>query len=196
MVFEPFFTTKERGRGTGLGLATVYGIVHQSGGHITVESEPGKGAVFRVYFPVVERELASPGLPERAGRGGTETILLVEDEDLVRKAALRILRKNGYNVLDACGPEQAVQLGMQHEQSIDLVLTDVIMPGMNGYQLTQLLLDKRSGLRVLFMSGYTDGAVLRSATVPPEAAFLQKPFSPATLLRKVREVLDGPRGGG
>ena len=190
-IFEPFFTTKERGRGTGLGLAMVYGIVRQSGGHITVESEVGRGTTFRVYFPIVRGTHAAPPVQAAGvGRGGHETILLVEDEELVRRAASRILRKKGYTVLDATTPEHAIALAKQHGPTIDLVLTDVIMPRIDGYELARRLLAEHGSLRVLYMSGYTDAAARERSGRQSDAPFLQKPFGPAALLSKVREVLD------
>jgi hypothetical protein len=195
-IFEPFFTTKVRGKGTGLGLATAYGIVQQTGGHIWPYSEPGKGTTMRVYLPRVD-EPADP--VERAGEvapahGGTETILLVEDEAPVRSVTRQLLERNGYTVLEAADGATAVSLvdGAAGGTHVDLLLTDVIMPGMSGRDLATQLKTRRPELRVLFMSGYTDDAVVRHGMLEPGLAYLEKPFRPATLLRKVREVLQNP----
>ena len=191
-IFEPFFTTKELGKGTGLGLSMVYGIVKQSGGYIWVHSEVGKGSAFKVYLPRVfehEQEIASP-FPASAPRQGKETILLVEDDPLVRELAFEILQSRGYNVLVAEHPETAIQLCRQHAGKIHLVLTDVVMPGMNGSQMVDEISAMRPGISVLFMSGYTDTAIIRDGNFDEATAFLQKPFSPTVLGRKVREMLD------
>ena len=191
-IFEPFFTTKELGKGTGLGLSMVYGIVKQSGGYIWVHSAPGKGSSFRVYLPRVfenEQELASP-FPAAQNLAGKETILLVEDDPLVRGLALEILRSRGYSVLVAERPDAALEICRQHAGKIDLVLTDVIMPGMNGREMADEILAMRPEVGVLFMSGYTDTAVMRNGNGGKLASFLQKPFSPTVLGRKVREMLD------
>jgi two-component system, cell cycle sensor histidine kinase and response regulator CckA len=191
-MFEPFFTTKEKGKGTGLGLATVYGVVKQSGGDISVYSEPGQGTTFKVYLPCVEYEtgVALPtSVPSRRA-AGTETILLVEDDERLCVLSRRVLEARGYIVLEARNGQEALVLCDQHEGPIDLVATDVVMPGINGGMLVERLAVKRPTLRVLFMSGYTDDDLLRRGIVDPRMAFLPKPFTPEALASKVREVLD------
>jgi PAS domain S-box-containing protein len=189
-IFEPFFTTKEMGKGTGLGLSTAYGIVKQSGGYVWVYSEPGKGSTFKVYLPRVEGVPAAayPARPAAPPRGD-ETILLVEDEELVRKLAHTLLEGLGYTVLEAPGGEHALEIARTHPGPIHLVLTDVVMPGMGGADLASRLHAARPGLRVLYMSGYTDDAIVRHKVLEPGTSFLQKPFTPAVLARKVREAL-------
>jgi PAS domain S-box-containing protein len=192
-LFEPFFTTKEFGKGTGLGLATVYGIVKQSGGYIWVYSEPGRGATFKVYLPRVEQAgepVAAPQPPARA-LGGTETILLAEDEAAVRNLARRVLEKYGYKLLLAATGRDGVQVAQQHVGSIDLLVTDVVMPEMGGRELAQVLTTLQPGLKVLYLSGYTDDAIVHHGVLDAGVAFLQKPFKPDELARKIREVLDG-----
>ena len=190
-IFEPFFTTKEMGKGTGLGLATVYGIAKQSGAHITVESEPEKGTVFKLYLPRVGE---APGLAERecpvqVARRGSETVLLVEDDEALRTLAREILSILGYTVLEATSPSEALRLAGGHPGTIDVLLTDVVMPQMNGRQVADHLLVARPDLKVLFMSGYTDGAIVQHGVLEPGTHFLQKPFTPDGLGRKLREVL-------
>jgi PAS domain S-box-containing protein len=190
-IFEPFFTTKEKAKGTGLGLSTVYGIVKQSGGDIQVYSEPGQGTAFKIYLPRVDdapSERSVPAPPVAPSRG--ETILLVEDEDAVRKAAERILRAAGYEVVSAATGAAAVAFVAEHQRAIDLLLTDVVMPKMSGRELADRLMTDAPGLKVLFTSGYTDNAIVHQGALDPGTAFLGKPFSPAALVRKVREVLD------
>jgi CheY-like chemotaxis protein len=191
-VFEPFFTTKEFESGTGLGLATVYGIVSQSGGHVEVYSEPGLGTTFKVYIPREKDTEAIAEPPERPATSarGTETILFVEDEPGVRTLARAILEKCGYVVLDACEPYDALALVSHYEKPIDLLVTDVVMPNMSGRQLVERLLRDRPGLRVLYISGYADDAVVRHGIIDAGTPFLQKPFTPDVLAQKVREVLN------
>ena len=192
-IFEPFFTTKEHGKGTGLGLSTVFGIVQQAGGGVWVYSELGHGTTFKIYLPRVDAELdVSPSLPTSIGLRGNETILLVEDEQAVREVARRILEKNGYSVLVAQSPEDAVALSELREEPIHLVLTDVIMPRMTGAELSTRLLSRRPSLKVLYMSGYTDGSIASQGVLKGGALFVQKPFTAESLARKVRGVLDGP----
>jgi two-component system cell cycle sensor histidine kinase/response regulator CckA len=192
-IFEPFFTTKEAGKGSGLGLATVYGIVKQSGGNIWVYSEQGLGATFKVYLPVDTAEGVAPGHSAPA-RGqwskGTETVLLVEDAPMIRRLAREIMLRAGYKVIEAGDANQAMQLADTHAH-IDLLLTDLIMPGPSGVDLAEQLRAVRADIRVLFMSGYTDNAIVRNGLLGESNAFLQKPFTPEELLRKLRRVIDG-----
>jgi len=191
-LFEPFFTTKEVGKGTGLGLATVYGIVKQSGGYIWVYSEPGRGTTVKVYLPRVpgaaEPPLPAPELP--ALRGGHETVLLVEDAAPVRTLARRSLEARGYTVLDAADGPSAIELSARHAGAIAVLVTDVVMPGMSGRELAERLAPTRPEMKVLYTSGYTDDAMVRQGVLNAGVAFLQKPFVPDSLARKVRDVLD------
>ncbi len=191
-IFEPFFTTKEQGKGTGLGLATVYGIVKQSGGYIFVYSERGRGTTFKLYLPRVDEPVASASLgPVEAGLPrGTETVLLVEDEPGVRSFVRNILQQYGYTVLEARHGFEALVIAHQHPASIHLLLTDVVMPQMSGPEVAAHLIPLRPDLKVLYMSGYSDEAVIHHGVMAPATAFLQKPCGPDTLVRKVREVLD------
>jgi signal transduction histidine kinase len=190
-VFEPFFTTKERGKGTGLGLATVYGIVQQSDGHVRVDSAPGAGTTFRVYLPRVEAPVEAPreAAPVTAPEAGSETVLVAEDEPLVRVLVRKTLTQAGYRVLEAGGGEEALQLAARHDGTIHLLVTDVVMPGMSGRELMRRLAEVRPSVKVLYMSGYSDEAVERHGVLDPGTAFMQKPFTPSVLARRVREVL-------
>jgi two-component system cell cycle sensor histidine kinase/response regulator CckA len=194
-IFEPFFTTKGTRKGTGLGLATVYGIVKQSGGHIWLYSEPNHGITFKIYLPLVEEvtqpvAAISPGAPLA---GGSETILLVEDEEGVRDLARRILELKGYKVITASNPTEAAQVCGRHEGPIHLLLTDVIMPTMSGRQLAEHVAFLRPELKVLYMSGYTDNAIVPHGILEEGVQFLQKPFAPNLLIRRVREALEAPQ---
>ncbi len=188
-IFEPFFTTKGIGKGTGLGLATTYGIIKQSGGHIEVYSELGVGTTFKVYLPVVDGSSASAPTEPVVVRGGTESVLLVEDQVNVRTFALLALQTYGYAVTPAVDGRDALNL-VSGGIAVDLLVTDVVMPGMSGRELAEALRRQNPGLKVLFTSGYTDDAVVRHGVLDADAAFLQKPYTPMALARKVREVLD------
>jgi nitrogen-specific signal transduction histidine kinase/CheY-like chemotaxis protein len=191
-VFEPFFTTKVTGKGTGLGLATVYGIVKQSDGHIWLHSEPGKGTSFKIYLPCVDEVVGdqanAAGMPLVAK--GSETLLLVEDEDQVRRIVQEILEQQGYDVLTAANGEEALRLAEVHGSKIHLLLTDLVMPQMSGRELAEELTTLQPKLKVLYMSGYTDDAIVRHGLLDASLSFIQKPFDVATAARKVREVLD------
>jgi hypothetical protein len=190
-IFEPFYTTKQQGKGTGLGLATVYGTVKQSGGDIWVYSEPGRGTTFKIYFPKVT-EAFSPGdhVPSPISRHGVETILLVEDEKAVRELVAEMLKRQGYRLLKAAGPLEALELSRQYEGTIHMLLTDVIMPQMSGRQLAGQLQPTRPGMRVLYLSGYTENAIVHHGVLEANVEFLAKPFSQHALAEKVRDVLD------
>jgi two-component system, cell cycle sensor histidine kinase and response regulator CckA len=193
-LFEPFYTTKEAGKGTGLGLATVHGIVKQSGGDVYVYSEVGHGTTFKVYFPRLSESAEAdicpaenPAIPP----GGSETLLLAEDDDVLRALGARVLGALGYKVLVARTGAEALRIVAEYDGTIDLIATDVVMPGMNGSHLVEKVLEARPGIRVLFMSGYTDDEVMRRGVIDGQTAFLQKPFTPDLLAQKVRGVLDG-----
>jgi PAS domain S-box-containing protein len=192
-IFEPFFTTKERGQGTGLGLATVYGIVKQSDGYIWVDSVPGKGASFQIYLP---RHAGQPAVEEQKfdlgeKLGGSESILLVEDAEPLRKLAQTFLEASGFRVLSAGSGEEALEVAAGCGRSLDLLLTDVVMPGMNGRVLAEQLSPRQPGIKVLYMSGYTDSFIAGHGVLEPGTHFLHKPFTEEVLIRKVRDVLDG-----
>ncbi len=192
--YEPFFTTKEVGKGTGLGLATVHGVVAQSGGHIWLYSEPGEGTTFKIYLPVDESGGTLDSGALRAAPTdltGDETILVVEDEPTVLTLACRVLRRFGYQVHEAASPDEAVRVNHRIGGPLHLLLTDVVMPGASGHQLGRQLSLERPHLKVLYMSGYTDNAIVHHGVLDPDATLLEKPLSAEDLARKVREVLDG-----
>ncbi len=190
-IFEPFFTTKEQGKGTGLGLATVYGTVKQSGGDIWVYSEPGRGTTFKIYFPRVD-EAASSGDSGQSSipRHGVETILLVEDEKAVRELIAEMLKRQGYRILKAADPIEALEVSRRYQGTIHMLLTDVIMPQMSGRQLAGQLVPTRPGMKVLYLSGYTENAIVHHGVLEADVEFLAKPFSHHALSEKVRDVLD------
>jgi CheY-like chemotaxis protein len=192
-IFEPFFTTKEVGKGTGLGLSTVYGIVQQSGGFLDLESEVGSGATFLVYLPHAREDLSESAPPDRevrSSRGGGETILLVEDDAALRALATRLLERFGYRTLVAPNGQEALRTSRAHEGAIDLLLTDVVMPGMSGRDLADRLTGERTRMRVLFVSGYTDDTILHHGVLQTGIQLLPKPYTPDVLAQKLREVLE------
>jgi CheY-like chemotaxis protein len=198
-IFEPFFTTKEVGQGTGLGLATVYGIVQQSGGHIRVYSELGRGTAFKIYFPRLDeappaREQQSDEVSTWTGSG---TLLIVEDDAAVRQVAARVLKDRGYTVLEARRPSEARRICAEHGSTIDLLLTDVIMPECTGTELARELSSLHPRMRVVYMSGYPGGGASRAGALGPGTAYLEKPFSPAALTEKIVAAMKGvPTGEG
>jgi CheY-like chemotaxis protein len=193
-IFEPFFTTKGPGKGTGLGLSTVYGIVTQSGGHIGVSSTHGQGTAVTIDFPRVDDPLtaSTPNLPQTSPPQGTETVLLVEDEATVRSVAREVLQMVGYTVLEAATGEEALQRVEQHSGPIHLLVTDVVMPGMDGRELAVRLMINYPAMQVLYLSGYTDEAIAHHRVLQAGIELLHKPFTPEALARRVREVLDQP----
>jgi len=196
-VFEPFYTTKEQGKGTGLGLSTVYAAIQQGGGHVQARSDQGHGTTFEVFLPLCperpdEDETRAGGELAAARRASSEKILLVEDEESVRSLVRHALEKAGYTVLVAANGPEALELEREHQASIELLLTDLVMPRMGGRELAEELARRRPGLRVLLMSGYTDDAVVRNGGLEAGTEFLQKPFSLGTLVSMVRRVLDAP----
>jgi signal transduction histidine kinase len=195
-LFEPFFTTKEKGKGTGLGLSTVYGIIKQSGGNIWAYSEAGRGSTFKVYLPRVTEAVKRYKPKEIAPvlAKGTETILLVEDEEAVRTMISRVLQGSGYRILEACQGKEAIEVCQKHPGVIHLMVTDVIMPQMSGRELAERLAAVRPEMKVLFMSGYPDKAIVHHGVLDPGTAFLQKPFTLTALETKVREILEAPAG--
>jgi CheY-like chemotaxis protein len=189
-IFEPFFTTKERGKGTGLGLSTVYGIVKQSGGEITVESEVGKGSVFRIYLPLVEGVMEDQKEEEQGAWGGKETVLVVEDEENVRRLVAEVLEGQGYEVLEASGGEEVLQIMEGYGGRVDLILTDVVMPGISGRELGKRSVERWGMVKVLYMSGFFDEERVSLNVLEEGMNYVQKPFTIDALTRKVREVLD------
>jgi nitrogen-specific signal transduction histidine kinase len=191
-IFEPFFTTKPKGKGTGLGLATVYGVVKQSGGYIWVQSQPGRGTRFQIFLPRVEEALAvepAAGTTESAPHGG-ETVLLVEDEELLRRMTREVLESSGYHVLEAANADEAVRVSRSYPGTIQVMLTDVVMPGLTGPELARVLSGVRPHMKVLYVSGYTDDACVPAVRAAEGTDFLQKPFTPAALESRLRTLLD------
>jgi CheY-like chemotaxis protein len=195
-VFEPFFTTKGLGRGTGLGLSTVYGIVKQSDGFIWVYSELGQGSAFKIYLPRVDQPMDSTTAEEAEPQtlSGAETILLVEDEEVLREMTARVLRRSGYTVLEAKNGDEALAVAKAHPSPVQLVLTDVVMPGLSGPKLVERFTAMQANVKVLYMSGYPDEAIVRRGVLEPGTAFLEKPFRMRALLGKIRELLGHGEG--
>jgi two-component system, cell cycle sensor histidine kinase and response regulator CckA len=193
-VFEPFFTTKGNRKGTGLGLATVFGIVNHTGGHISVESEPGRGATFNLYFPPVPGAVhgESPSDETRSEEKGSGTVLVVEDQDEVRQLTCAILRSLGFHVLEAADGMEAMLVAADYKHPIRLLVTDVIMPGINGRELAESMAQSRPEMRVLYMSGYTDRIMSKGGVLNTSVAYLQKPFTPDKLTQTVHRVLRTP----
>jgi CheY-like chemotaxis protein len=193
-IFEPFFTTKEMGRGTGLGLSTSYGIIKQSDGNIWVYSEPGKGTTFKIYLPRVDEPIDKlKEEPVFESLKGSETILVVEDDEVVRNLATRILKKQGYKVLEAPNGGSALIMCEDFKETINLIITDVVMPGMSGRNLVDRLREIHPEMKVLFMSGYTDNVIVHHGILEKEIDFIQKPFTIENLSKKVREILERPK---
>jgi two-component system, cell cycle sensor histidine kinase and response regulator CckA len=192
-IFEPFFTTKEKGKGTGLGLSTVYGIIKQSGGYVFVQSEIGRGTFFTIYFPRIDEPCDAIGAApvSVAASGGNETVLLVEDEESVRQLVRETLESRGYRVLEAASGDAALALAASHQETIHLVITDVVKPGLSGHDLARQLLAKRPGIKIIYLSGYAQDA-FPTPSAEAQKAFLQKPFTLQSLSRKVREILGPP----
>jgi two-component system cell cycle sensor histidine kinase/response regulator CckA len=190
-LFEPFFTTKEAGKGTGLGLATIYGIIRQQGGSIWVYSEAGRGTTFKVYWPVAEaRAIVKSETKPHVSVAGTETILVVEDNASLRELTRKILQRQGYTVLLSGNGEEAMRICDEHDGTIALALTDVVMPGVSGRELANHLQHRRPDMRILYMSGYTDDAILHLGVLNAGVPLLEKPFTPGALVAKIRDVLD------
>lgn len=192
-IFEPFFTTKEKGKGTGLGLATVYGVVKQSGGNIWVYSEPGQGTTFKIYLPLVGQVVEEAEVRQAVSEfhQGSGIVLLVEDEEAVRELVRDRLQRIGYTVLEAKDGADAIRISQRHEGPIHLMVTDVVMPGMSGRELAHRLASQRPKMKVLYMSGYTDNAIVHHGVLDPGTGFIQKPFGADDLAHKLRDVLDG-----
>jgi PAS domain S-box-containing protein len=193
-IFEPFYTTKEKGKGTGLGLSTVFGIIKQSNGQVSVESEPGKGTTFSVYLPLLKEAVPDIGIskPKAVAGNNTETVLLVEDDEMLRRLSERLLKGGGYTVITASNGKNALEVMERRGKPVDLLLSDVVMPGMSGRDLARQLESRRLICRTLYMSGYTDDAMVKHGVLDPGIAFIYKPFSAEALAEKLREVLDGP----
>jgi CheY-like chemotaxis protein len=193
-IFEPFFTTKPTGKGTGLGLSTVYGLVKQSGGEIWVYSEPGKGTTFKIYLPRVAEAVAHVVVERPPEKRGFGTVLVVEDDNSVRALIRRTLEKAGYDVLEAASPEEALPISQTFGGTVHLLITDIVMPGSNGRELAERLQPGRPEMRVLYISGYTDNAIVHHGVVDERVDFLQKPFTPQALVARVHAVIEGDKG--
>ena len=192
-IFEPFFTTKEKGKSTGLGLATVYGIIKQSGGYIWVDSKPGMGTTFKIYLPHTDEEITLDEKRDEPVDGnlkGKETVLIVEDEKDVRNLVCEILKLQGYNILESAHGDSALNICKKYDKPIHLILTDVVMPHISGSRLVELIKPIHPEMKTLYMSGYTDNAVVIKGILKPGDQFIQKPFTPVDLARKIRGILD------